>query len=63
MALGPLLSLPLSYFPDLKIAGLTVNYITAGGWIMNFAWLLFVLLAWFLLDEPLAKISRCAKIS
>ncbi|KAI3431392.1 hypothetical protein D9Q98_004446 [Chlorella vulgaris] len=49
MALGPLLSLPLAYLPDRQVAGLSVNSITAVGWIMAFLWVLFfaATLIWF----------------
>ncbi|BDA46399.1 SPX domain-containing membrane protein At1g63010 [Coccomyxa sp. Obi] len=55
MALGPLLALPLSHFPDLKFAGLTFDHITMGGWLMNIAWLIFILFAYFGFEDPLRK--------
>ncbi|KAK9838252.1 hypothetical protein WJX81_000293 [Elliptochloris bilobata] len=52
MALGPLLALPLSRFPELTAFGLTFNKLTMGGWTMNVAWLIFLLVAGFLFEEP-----------
>lgn len=59
MALGPLLSLPLAYLPDRQVAGLSVNSITAVGWIMAFLWVLFfaATLIWFP-DPP----KRCRTV-
>ncbi|CAL5227554.1 g10545 [Coccomyxa viridis] len=53
MALGPLLSLPLSLFPTRHFAGLTFDHITMGGWIMNIAWLIFAVWAWVAFEDPL----------
>lgn len=52
MALGPLLSLPLAYLPERQVAGLTLNSVTAVGWVMALAWLAFICatLMWF--QEP-----------
>jgi hypothetical protein len=52
MALGPLLSLPLAYLPERRVAGLALNPVTAVGWVMALAWLAFFLatLVWF--QEP-----------
>eukprot|EP00884_Botryococcus_braunii_P019635 jgi/Botrbrau1/6355/Bobra.0098s0014.1 len=55
MALGPLLALPLSHFPDLSFAGVTFNNITMGGWVMSLAWIVFLAVGAVAFEDPLKK--------
>ncbi|GAB4814007.1 hypothetical protein N2152v2_001053 [Parachlorella kessleri] len=53
-ALGPFLSLPLAALPEglTVLGGIAFNPITAVGWIMAAAWLLFFLLTLFGFEDP-----------
>ena len=51
-ALGPFLSLPLAYLPELTIAGLPINSVTAIGWIMAASWLTFFLATLLFFKDP-----------
>jgi len=55
MALGPLLSLPLSYLPESELAGVAINPITAVGLFMALAWLLFLACAARVFRDPPAR--------
>ena len=60
MALGPLLSLLLARLPETHVLGLTLNPITAAGWIMAAVWVAFIFLWLGLFQEPLARCAACA---
>ena len=60
MALGPLLSLMLARLPERHVLGLTLNPITAAGWIMAAIWVAFIFLWLALFQEPLARCAACA---
>lgn len=58
MAFGPFITWPLSLVlpragEGSKVWGLSVNIITAGGWLMVAMWVLFYIFAHLMFDEPL----------
>ena len=52
MACGPLLALPLSYLPKTSVGPISIDPVTAGGWVMGLLWLLFLVLTLFFFAEP-----------
>ena len=52
MACGPLLALPLSYLPTTSLGPISIDPVTAGGWVMGLLWLTFLLLTLLIFEEP-----------
>ncbi|KAL0025314.1 hypothetical protein WJX79_004533 [Trebouxia sp. C0005] len=52
MACGPLLALPLSYLPTTSLGPISIDPVTAGGWVMGLLWLTFLLLTLLMFEEP-----------
>ncbi len=52
MAFGPLLALPLSYLPTTSLGPISIDPVTAGGWVMGLLWLTFLLLTLLMFEEP-----------
>ena len=52
MACGPLLALPLSYLPSASLGPVSVDPVTAGGWVMALLWILFLLITLVFFSEP-----------
>lgn len=51
MTVGPALASALVYV-DFTVGGVVVNYCTASGWVLGFAWSLYLLLIFFFFKEP-----------
>ncbi|KAH7428983.1 hypothetical protein KP509_09G025600 [Ceratopteris richardii] len=51
MTVGPALASALSSV-DFKVGGMIVNYCSASGWVLGFAWILYLLLILILFKEP-----------
>lgn len=52
MACGPLLALPLSYLPQTSLGPISIDPVTAGGWVMSLLWALFLVLTLLFFAEP-----------
>lgn len=57
MACGPLLALPLSYIPSISLGKVSVDKITAGGYVMSAFWAVFLAVVLVFFKEPK---TRCA---
>lgn len=52
MACGPLLALPLSYLPQTKLGPISIDKVTAGGYVMGLFWALFFAVTLIFFKEP-----------
>lgn len=58
MALGPLLALLLAKVPLTKLGAITLDRITAAGWIMAMVWVAFIVCWLIIFRDPLIECAH-----
>lgn len=52
MACGPLLALPLSYIPKTSLGPVSIDKMTAGGYVMGLLWAVYFVITFIFFKEP-----------